>query len=395
MNTGSNRFVPFAYGFRPFFLAAGLYAVVAMAAWLWMQQAGVTAPLGSVPPWLWHGHEMLYGFIVAAIAGFLLTAVPSWTGSRGYAGAPLVMLTVLWLLGRVAFASASFLGPVWLAVAELAFLPALAFLVGRTLLRNRNRNFPMLLVLAALWAVDAWFLRALALGDPAQASRALRVGIGIVLLLVTMIGGRIVPNFTANALRRRGIEAGITTRPLVERATIGAMVLLVLIDMLAPWHLAAAAIAGFAAIMQALRLAGWRGLRTWREPIVWVLHAAYAWLPIGLALKAVHLAGGAGWAFQWQHALTIGAAATMILAVTTRASLGHTGRPLEVPRSIAVAYALLLGAALVRVFGPGLLPGRYLGTVEAAALLWIAAFTIYVVVYAPILTRERVDGKPG
>lgn len=394
MNSGSKRFVPFAYGFRPFFLAAGLYAIVAMAAWLWMQ-AGAAAPLGSLPPMLWHGHEMLYGFIVAAIAGFLLTAVPSWTGSRGYAGAPLVVLAVLWLLGRVAFASASMLAPAWLAVAELAFLPALAFLIGRTLLRNRNRNFPMLLVLAALWAVDVWFLRALALGDPAQASRALRVGIGIVLLLVTVIGGRIVPSFTANALRRRGLEPGISTHPLIDRATIGAMVLVALVDILAPRHLAAAAIAGLAALMQALRLAGWGGLRTLREPIVWVLHAAYAWLPIGLAMKAFHLATGAGWAFQWQHALTIGAAATMILAVTTRASLGHTGRPLEVGRSIAVAYGLLMAAALVRVFGPGLLPGRYLGTVEAAALLWIAAFSIYVVVYAPILLLERADGKPG
>jgi uncharacterized protein involved in response to NO len=128
---------------------------------------------------------------------------------------------------------------------------------------------------------------------------------------------------------------------------------------------------------------------------VWVLHAAYAWLPLGLALKAVHLLAGAPWAAQWLHALTIGVAAMMIMAVMTRASLGHTGRPLVVARSIAVAYALLLGAALVRVFGPALLPASYLATVETAALLWIAAFAIYVAVYAPILTRERADGKPG
>lgn len=394
MSTGSARFVPFAYGFRPFFLGAGLYAIVAMAAWVWIL-GSASASFGALPPFLWHGHEMLFGFIAAAIAGFLLTAVPSWTGTRGFAGAPLIALTLLWLLGRIAFAMAATLPPLWIAVCELAFLPLLALLIGRTLLRTRNRNFPMLFVLAALWGVDAWFLYAFATGDLALASRALRVGIGIVLLLVTMIGGRIVPSFTANALRRRGIDAGIASRPLVERVTIGAMVLAVLVDAIAPWHWAAAAIAGIAAIAQAVRLSGWRSLRTLAEPIVWVLHAAYAWLPIGLALKAIHLSIGAPWALQWQHALTIGAAATMILAVTTRAALGHTGRPLVVPRSIGFAYALLLLAALVRVFGPALMPAHYLGTIEAAALLWIVAFAIYVAVYAPILTRERVDHKPG
>ncbi len=145
----------------------------------------------------------------------------------------------------------------------------------------------------------------------------------------------------------------------------------------------------------AVRLSGWKSLRTLSEPIVWVLHAAYAWLPVGLALKAVYLATGAPWAFQWQHALTIGTAATMILAVTTRAALGHTGRALEVSRGIGVAYVLLLLAAFVRVFGPTLMPADYLATIEAAALLWIAAFAIYTAIYAPILTRPRLDRKPG
>lgn len=388
-----SRFVPFAYGFRPFFLVAGLYAVIAIAGWAWIFATG-RVPSAALPPFLWHGHEMLFGFIGAAIAGFLLTAVPSWTGTRGFAGAPLVALAILWLAGRVAFAAAGALPPLWLAVCELSFLPLLAFLIGRTLLRTRNRNFPMLIIIAVLWAIDAWFLYAIANGELALASRALRVGIDLVVLLITVIGGRIVPNFTASALRQRGIEATIRSRPPVERVTIGSMVLMVLIDLVAPWHWAAWVVAGIAAIAQAVRMSGWRSLRTLSDPIVWVLHAAYAWLPIGLALKAVNLAGGAAWAAHWQHALTIGAAATMILAVTTRASLGHTGRPLVVARSIAVAYLLLLLAALVRVFGPAVMPD-YLVTIEAAALLWIAAFGIYVVVYAPILTRPRVDQRPG
>jgi len=390
----ARRYTPFAYGFRPFFLAAGTWAIVAIAAWAFLLRAG-GAPFGALAPMLWHGHEMLYGFIGAAIGGFLLTAVPSWTGTRGFAGAPLALLAALWLAGRLAFAAAGFLPVALVAALELAYLPALAFLIGRSLLRERNRNFPMLVIVAVLWGVDAAFLRSAFAGNFGAADLALRAGIGLVLLLVTIIGGRIVPAFTANALRSRGKAADIRHWKPVEVAAIGAMALAVIVDAAAPLSTAAGAVAALAALAQAIRLAGWRSLRTLDDPIVWVLHAAYAWLPLGLALKAVHHLAGAPWAAQWLHALTIGAAATMILAVMTRASLGHTGRPLVVGRSIAVAYGLLLLAALLRTFGPFLLPLSYLATVESAALAWIAAFAIFVVVYAPILTRERADGKPG
>jgi uncharacterized protein involved in response to NO len=388
------RFAPFAYGFRPFFLAAGLYAVVAVAAWASILRAGA-APFGTLAPMLWHGHEMLYGFIGAAIGGFLLTAVPSWTGTRGFAGAPLVLLAALWLAGRIAFAAAGLLPWAAIAALELAYLPVLAFLIGRSLMRARNRNFPMLVIVAVLWGIDAAFLRAAAAGNVGAADLALRVGIGLVLLLVTIIGGRIVPAFTANALRNRGKAADIRSWKPVEFAAIGAMALAVIVDAAAPLSAWAGAVAAVAALAQTIRLAGWRSLRTLDDPIVWVLHAAYAWLPLGLALKAVNHFTGAPWAAHWLHALTIGAAATMILAVMTRASLGHTGRPLVVGRSIALAYGLLLAAGLLRVFGPSLLPMSYLGTVEAAALAWIAGYAIFVVIYAPILTLERADGKPG
>ncbi len=349
------RFVPFAYGFRPFFLAAGVYAVVAVAAWVAILAAG-RAPFGSLPTYLWHGHEMLFGFIGAAVAGFLLTAVPSWTGSRGFAGAPLIALAALWLAGRLAFAAVAYLPWPVIAAADLAFLPLLAFLIGRALLRERNRNFPMLVIVAVLWGLDAWFLWALAAQDYLKAALALRTGIGVVLLLVTVIGGRIVPAFTANALRRRGLEVEIRTWAPVEAVAIGSMALAVLVDALVPGQRMAGIVALVAALSQAARLAGWRSLRTLDEPIVWVLHAAYAWLPLGLALKAAHLLGGAPWAAQWLHALTIGAAATMVMAVMTRATLGHTGRPLVVAPSVAVAYALLLAAAILRVSGPPLFP---------------------------------------
>jgi uncharacterized protein involved in response to NO len=176
---------------------------------------------------------------------------------------------------------------------------------------------------------------------------------------------------------------------------IGGMITLVAADLIAPRHWVTASIAAAVAGVHAWRMFGWQGLRTTREPIVWVLHAAYVWLPIGLALKAVHLLTAVGWAAHWMHALSVGAAATMILAVTTRAALGHTGRPLTVGRPIAVSYALLVAAATVRVFGPELLPFAYHWTVGIASLLWVAAFLIYAVGYTPILVKPRADGKPG
>lgn len=388
------RLVPFAYGFRPFFLAAGWYALVAIGAWLWLYQAGL-APFAALPAYQWHAHEMLFGFVAAAIAGFMLTAVPSWTGERGFAGWPLIVLAALWLLGRIAMAAAGVLPLPVVAVAELAFLPAVAVTISPSLLRSSNRNAPLLIVLFALWAMDATFLHALRGGDVLLASTALRGALDIVLLLVTVIGGRIVPAFTASALRTRGIEPDIRSRRAVDIAAIGSMVALVIADLVAPMHGLTAAVALLAALAHAARIAGWQTRKTLSEPIVWVLHAAYLWLPIGLFLKAMWLLFGVSWAAHWPHALGAGTAATMIVAVMTRASLGHTGRPLVVAKPIAWAYALLIAAAATRVFGPAVLPLDYSHVVACAAALWIAAFVLYVVVYTPILLRPRADGKPG
>jgi uncharacterized protein involved in response to NO len=388
------RLVPFGYGFRPFFLAAGWYALAAIGIWVWLYRSGL-APFGALPASQWHAHEMLYGFVAAAIAGFMLTAVPGWTDERGFAGRPLVVLSGLWLLGRAAIAAAGVLPLPLVALAELVFLPAVAATIAPSLLRSSNRNAPLLIVLFALWATDATFLYALRDGDVLLAGKALRGALDIVLLLVTVIGGRIVPAFTASALRQRGIEPRVRTHRIVEAVAIGGMILLVVADLAAPAHWLTAAVALVVALAHAARIAGWQTLTSFSEPIVWVLHAAYAWLPIGLLLKAIWLFFGVTWAAQWPHALGAGAAATMILAVMTRASLGHTGRPLVVAKAIAWAYALLVAAAAVRVFGPSLLPLTYPHVIACAAFLWIAAFLLYVWVYTPILLRPRADGKPG
>ncbi len=388
------RFVPFAYGFRPFFLLAGLYAFVAVAAWLWLFPAGPTIGNG-VPPQLWHGHEMIFGFIAAAIAGFMLTAVPSWTGGRGFAGNPLKLLVLLWVIGRLAMSFAGFLPWQFVVVAELAFLPAVIATLAPSLLGKRSRNTPLLVVLFAFWVADATFLAGLARQDVALASTALRAALNLALVLITVIGGRIVPAFTANALRARGQDPGIRSRRPLEIAAIAGTVAYGVSDVVAPQHAVTASMAAFAAIAHVLRFAGWQSHRTLRMPILWVLHLAYFWLPLGLAMKSLYAGFGASWAAHWLHALGAGAAGMMILAVMTRAALGHTGRPLEVRPVIAFAYVLLAAAVLVRVFGPALMPAGYVATLMLAGGAWLAAFLLYLGVYAPILTRPRADGRPG
>ncbi|MEO7774755.1 MAG: NnrS family protein [Steroidobacteraceae bacterium] len=390
----SLRFALFAYGFRPFFWAAGAFAVVAGIAWLVIYATGAS-PFRNQLPQLWHAHEMIYGFIVAAIAGFLLTAVPSWTGSAGFAGRPLAALAAVWLLGRVAFAAGAVLPLSVVAVCDLAFLPALAVMVAPPLLRARNRNTALLIILAVIWLSDALFLGALLRSDSFAARTALLVAIDVILLLITVIGGRIVPAFTASALQARGNKAKLRTSRWVERAVIGAMLAVLLTDVFLPAPRIAGAVAALAALIQAWRLTGWGTLRTLRDPLVWSLHLAYGWLPLGLALKAIYLLTGANWSAHWLHALTIGVAASMILAVMTRAALGHTGRPLVAAKAIAVAYALLSFAALVRVFGPSVLPEHYKASVIAAGSLWGLAFALFLIVYTPILMRPRIDSRSG
>ena len=382
------------YGFRPFFLGAGALAVF-LVPW-WAAAVAWRVPLGSAwAPALWHGHEMLFGFVGAAIAGFLLTAVPSWTGERGFAGWPLVALATLWGLGRVAVGTSDTWSPAWVTGLEAAFLPALIALIAPSLVRTRNRNTPLLAVLAALWGVDLAFYWGVWRGDATLARHALYVGIDIVLLLVTVVGGRIIPAFTSSALKQQGIASPRHTWRAMTPLAIGAMVAITLIDLWKPESAMAGTVAAAAALIQAVRLAQWQGLRTFRLPIVWVLHLGYLWLVIGLALKALALVADVSFAHFYLHALTIGVAGTMILAVITRASLGHTGRPLRVTHSTIWAYALLTAAAVARVFGPQLLPLAYTQVVVLAAGLWTAAFVLFLKVYVPILLGPRADGKPG
>ena len=390
----NRSWVPFAYGFRPFFLLAGVYAAVGMSAWLWTYPTGLSL-FRSLPPQLWHSHEMLFGFIGAAVAGFVLTAVPSWTGSRGFAGAPLITLVILWLAGRIAFAFFDALPLIVVISAEVLFLPAVMVTIAPSLFRTRNRNVVLLLVIAAFWAADLVFLYAVHAGDVVTASAALRAGIDVILLLMTIIAGRVVPPFTANALRKRGVDVSFHSRTAIERGVFVAMLAYIAVDVFSADRTLMITVSAIAAALHFARMTGWHSIKSRHDPIVWILHIAYLWLPIGLTLRVLSLSGGFAWAAYWQHALAAGAAATMILAIITRASLGHTGRPLVAAPATVVAYVSLVLAIAVRVFGPALLPFSYTTIVMAAGSLWVLTFLLFAIVYVPILIGARVDGKSG
>lgn len=384
----------FAYGFRSQFFLAGMAAVLLVPLWAFGFVAG--APLGTGwPPTLWHAHEMLFGFIACAIAGFMLTAVPSWTGQKGFAGPPLMVLAAVWVLARVLIATSPAWPAMLPALVDLAYLPIVAVLVMVPLLRSRNRNTPLLVVLGALWLTDVAFYVGLLRHDAPLALKAVVVGIDITLLLVTVIGGRIVPAFTTSALRAQGLDTNLQSSAPLTLLAVLAMAGVIVGDIIWPNSRIAGCLAGLAAVLQALRLAQWRTPLTLRQPIVWILHLAYLWLPVGLALKAAALLGGYAIAAFWLHALTIGALTTMILAVMTRASLGHTGRPLRVHPLTTLAYALLTAAAVIRVFGLSLPGMSYPMVIAAAATFWTAAFLLFIGVYSPILWGPRADGKPG
>lgn len=390
-----SRLVPFAYGFRPFFLLAGIYAIVPTGMLYWATASGQW-PEGALPLFAWHGHEMLFGFTAAAIAGFLLTAVPTWTGTRAVSGLPLIGLALLWLAGRVAMSPWVPSSNVLAQTISVGFFPVLAATVAIPLVRTKNlRNLPFILLLITLFLADAAFHARNFGWVEGPTIDGLRLTINTVTLMIVVVGGRITPAFTRNALAAIRRAVTIRSYPALDRATIAAVVAVLLGDMVAIDSPLTGWLAVVAAGLLLLRLSGWGGLRTLDVPLLWILHLGTLWLVFAFALKGLWLLGGFGWAVNWVHAFTAGAFGTMILGVMTRVALGHTGRPLEISRVVIVAYVLVSAAALIRVFGPWLIPRYYLGVLAVSIAAWVAAFLIFLAVYVPVLCRPRPDGRVG
>jgi len=383
-----------AYGFRPFFLAAGVAAALALALWLADIAGGLALP-SAFPPMLWHAHEMLFGFATAAVAGFLLTAIPNWTGRLPVQGSPLLGLVLLWLAGRLAVATSELIG-VWpAAVIDLAFLAAMVFVVAREIIAGNNRrNLPMVAGLTALLLANA-LMHAEGAGLPIPEGSGWRLAIAVITLLIALIGGRIVPSFTRNWLaKNRPGKPLPAPADRFDQACMAVTVVALLAWVLAPGTWLTAALLGAAAVAGAVRLGRWQGWQTAADPLVLVLHIGYAWVPLGLALLAVGQVSGSVTEMAALHGLTAGAMGTMTLAVMTRATLGHTGRALRAGPGTTAIYVLVTIAAVVRIL-TAFLPGAWTPLVWTAGLAWIAAFAGFVAIYGPMLVGRRIDGRPG
>lgn len=377
-----------SYAFRPMFLGLGLFAVMTLALWL-LTLAGA-APASDTRGPLWHGHEMLFGFALAAVAGFLLTAVATWTGRPPIQGVPLVCLVTAWLIGRIVMAS-GLTASVWTAGIAMAFPMLLTVFVAREiLLGGSQRNYPIALIVAVLALLDALYHFG-ALGIIPNAERfALLATLYLFVVLISIIAGRIIPSFTGNWLRSRGATRLPASMPWVERVVLPATGLTGVLALALPDHRLTGLAAAGSAVLHTLRLYRWRGLSTVSEPLVFILHVGYAWLPAGFTLLSASILGGTIPATSATHAFGVGAIGVMIFAVTTRVALGHTGRPLRASLVIVIAYIVLNVAAVVRVAAPAT-GGDYLAVLEVGGLSWIVAWLLFLLIYVPILVRPRVD----
>jgi len=378
-------------GFRPFFFGGAAWAVVALVIWL-----VVLATQGSLPsaldPLAWHRHEMLFGFVGAVVAGFLLTAIPNWTGQLPIAGVPLAALAGFWLAARMAVLFSSHVGDVLAAVLDSGFYFVLAAIAAREVLASKNRNLPIV-GLVMLFGLANALDHAAALGAPVDTDLGWQLALGLVTLMISVVGGRIVPSFTRNWLAKRGIREGLPTQPgKFDLAVIVLTAVALLGWITAPPGPVTGGLLLIASAGQAVRLARWRGWRAAADPLVLVLHVGYAWIPIGLALLGIVQLGAPLPRSAAIHALTAGAMATMILAVMTRATLGHTGRELRANGATVICYVLVTIGALLRVTAPlGLVDYRV--GMEVAGTAWIGAFLLFLIIYGPMLIGPRVDGK--
>ena len=385
----ARRFVLFQEGFRPLFLFCGVYAVLGMVLWIAML-AGVLELPSLFDSLAWHQHEMVFGFIGAAIGGFLMAAVPHWTGRAPVHGPLLHLLVGAWLAGRLAVAFSEIIGALPAAILDLLFLLILAGIVAREVLAAGNRRNVKVTILLLLLVVANGFFHAEFAGlTDDTAGPSLVVALFVVAILMAVIGGRIIPNFTRNWLAQRGAAKLPASSP---RLDVAAMVLLVLTGLafaVVPESMLCGTLALLAAAAHGARLVLWRGLAVLAEPLLWVLHLGYAWLVAGLVLLGLSILTDLAGTGAALHAIGAGAMGTTVLAVMTRASLGHTGRELRVSAATVAGYLLVSLSALLRIAAPAL-GDAVMTAYTLAGLAWIGAYGLFVVVYLPILIRPRV-----
>ncbi|HEY6865166.1 MAG TPA: NnrS family protein [Burkholderiales bacterium] len=376
-----------AIGFRPFYLLAGLFAALSVPLWA-ARFAGWLGEWVYFSESVWHAHEMIFGYAFAVMVGFLFTAVRNWTGRPTPSGGTLAAIALAWLAARVlVFTPWTELA----AIADAAFALAAAAGIAVPLIASGNRrNYFFIALLVLLGAVNLCFYLAKDDVLDAPVGVGLEIALDLILFVIAVMGGRVIPMFTANAIP----GAAPRRAPWLDRAALAAVLLLVVFDAIGAPEEPMAVLAGLAALLHGARFLLWRPWRTVHRPLVWILHASYAWIVIHLALRAFGELGLIMPSLA-THALTVGAIGGMTLGMMTRTARGHTGRPLEAGGGEVAAYVLIQLAALVRVFGPMFFPALYLDAIIVSGALWSLAFLAFTVVFWPVLTRPRLDGRPG
>jgi uncharacterized protein involved in response to NO len=379
-----------SYGYRPFFLLGAIWAALAMALWVPMM-SGAMPPPGVFGPVDWHAHALLFGYTGAVIAGFLMTAVPNWTGRFPIVGWPLAALVALWLAGRVAVSAPLGLSPLAVAVVDLAFPVALALAIGREIVAGKNwRNLKIMVLFGVLILANARFHWAAA-GGYGAGDWGARLGLAVVIMMIAVIGGRIVPSFTRNWLAQRGPGALPAPAGQFDVVATAATLVALLAWVALPFGMVTGLLCLVAAAANLARLARWQGQRTGAEPLVWVLHAGFAFVGLGFLAVGLDALGWLPGGTGPQHVWMAGAVGVMTLAVMTRASLGHAGLPLSAGRGVMALYLALIGSVLAR-FLAGFAPGAP-WLLHLAATLWIAGFAGFAVLYWAILTHPKAERR--
>ena len=385
--SGRRRSVPavLSHGFRPFFLLAALAAALMVPAWLAMFAHGL-APAGPLDPLAWHAHEMVWGYLAAVIAGFLLTAIPNWTGRLPVAGPALALLVALWLAWRLALLLLPY--PVWAAAIDLAFLPVLLLAALREVQAAGNRrNLPVVGLIGLFAAgnlvfhLEPWL--------PFRPGAGIDLALAVAALLIALIGGRIIPSFTHNWMNRRGLRPRPVPFGTFDKAVLAGTGIALVAWLVAPEWRGGGVLLLAAAAAHLARLARWQGHRCLRDPLLAVLHLGYLWLAVSLGLMGMAaVVPDLVPASAALHALTAGAIGTMTLAVMTRASLGHTGRALQADGWTTACYALVTLGAVARVAAPWC-GADYLPALMLGGTAWAAGFGLFALRYAPILLGPR------
>ncbi|MFU8785537.1 NnrS family protein [Aliidiomarina sp.] len=381
--------------FRPMFLFGALFSVIAMALW-GLALAGKIQLNVYHNVMFWHQHEMIYGFVAAIIVGFLLTAVQNWTGTRATHGTPLLILSVVWLAGRLLMLFGGDLPQMLVAIVDVAFLPLAAFMFGRIVVNAGQQKNLFFVPILLLLAVSNAIMHAGVLLDQFHfISYGSMNAVWLVTLVMAVVSGRVLPMFTANGTG----TPKVTAKPWLDKLALGSLWLIFILHffMLISYipAKAMAVLFALAALANALRLLRVKGWIAWRVPLLWSLHIAIAFIPLGLLLFALRYAGFAVGASTAVHALTAGAMGIMILAMMARVSLGHSGRLLQPKAVMSVAFLLVICAALMRVVMASWFPSLTITWYNGSIIAWVIAYALYILVYTPILTKPRADGRPG